>query len=44
VQPILDAWANDAPRNFPNYVAGGSGPIAADKLLTRSGHAWRPFA
>ena len=44
VQPILDAWANDAPRNFPNYVAGGSGPIAADKLLTRSGHAWRPLA
>ena len=26
VQPILDAWADDPPRDFPNYVAGGSGP------------------
>ena len=26
VQPILDAWANNAAEDFPNYVAGGSGP------------------
>jgi glucose-6-phosphate 1-dehydrogenase len=43
VQPILDAWANNPPRNFPNYVAGGSGPAAADELLARSGRAWRPL-
>jgi glucose-6-phosphate 1-dehydrogenase len=41
VQPILDAWANNAPKDFPNYAAGGNGPAAADELLARDGHAWR---
>ena len=44
VQPILDAWANARPADFPNYVAGSSGPAAADELLARDGHAWRPLA
>jgi glucose-6-phosphate 1-dehydrogenase len=43
VQPILDAWANEAPRDFPNYVAGGSGPAAAENLIARDGRAWRPL-
>jgi glucose-6-phosphate 1-dehydrogenase len=43
VQPILDAWANNPPRDFPNYVAGGSGPAAADQLLKRDGRDWRPL-
>jgi glucose-6-phosphate 1-dehydrogenase len=44
-QPILDAWANNPPpRDFPNYTAGGTGPAAADELLTRDGRAWRPLA
>ena len=43
VQPILDAWANHAPPGLPNYVAGGSGPAAADALLARDGRAWRPL-
>ena len=43
VQPILDAWANNPPRDFPNYVAGGSGPAAADELIARDGRAWRPL-
>src|ERR1700739_3777554 len=43
VQPILDTWANNPPRDFSNYVAGGSGPVAADELLTRDGRAWRPL-
>jgi glucose-6-phosphate 1-dehydrogenase len=43
VQPILDAWANNSPRDFPNYVSGGSGPAAADELLARDGRAWRPL-
>jgi glucose-6-phosphate 1-dehydrogenase len=43
VQPILDAWANDPPKDFPNYVAGGNGPAAADELLARDGRAWRPL-
>jgi glucose-6-phosphate 1-dehydrogenase len=41
VQPIFDAWADSPPRDFPNYVAGGSGPAAADELLARDGRAWR---
>jgi glucose-6-phosphate 1-dehydrogenase len=41
VQPILDAWANTRPKDFPNYVAGGDGPAAADELLRRDGRAWR---
>ena len=44
VQPILDAWANNPPPDFPNYAAGSSGPAAADELLARTGRAWRPLA
>jgi glucose-6-phosphate 1-dehydrogenase len=44
MQPILNAWANTLPTDFPNYVAGGSGPTAADELLARDGRAWRPLA
>jgi glucose-6-phosphate 1-dehydrogenase len=43
VQPILDVWANNLPRDFPNYAAGTSGPAAADELLARDGRAWRPL-
>jgi glucose-6-phosphate 1-dehydrogenase len=43
VQPILDHWNNEAPRDFPNYAAGSAGPAAADELLTRDGCAWRPL-
>ena len=44
VQPILDAWANTPTRNFPNYKAGTTGPVEADLLLARDGHAWRSLA
>ncbi len=43
VQPILDAWANNPRSDFPNYVAGGTGPAAAAELLARDGCAWRPL-
>ena len=43
VQPILDAWANDPRRDFPNYAAGSNGPAEADELLARDGRAWRPL-
>jgi glucose-6-phosphate 1-dehydrogenase len=43
VQPILDTWANDPPRDFPNYAAGSSGPAATDELLARDGRSWRPL-
>jgi glucose-6-phosphate 1-dehydrogenase len=41
VQPILDAWANNPPGDFPNYAAGSNGPAVADELLARDGRAWR---
>ena len=44
VQPIIDAWANTSPRDFPNYRAGSEGPAAADELLARDGHAWLSLA
>ena len=43
VQPILDAWAANAPKDFPNYAAGSSGPAAADELLASDGRTWRPL-
>jgi glucose-6-phosphate 1-dehydrogenase len=44
LMPVLEAWANTRPRNFPNYAAGSWGPRAADELLARDGHKWRPIA
>ncbi|HKX64348.1 MAG TPA: glucose-6-phosphate dehydrogenase [Rhizomicrobium sp.] len=41
VEPVLTGWANTAPRHFPNYVAGGEGPSAANDLLARDGRSWR---
>jgi hypothetical protein len=43
VQGLLDSWAHDPANDFPNYVAGGSGPEAADQLLARDGNAWLPI-
>jgi glucose-6-phosphate 1-dehydrogenase len=43
VQPILDAWSNNRPKDFPNYAAGSEGPAAAAALLARDGREWRPL-
>jgi glucose-6-phosphate 1-dehydrogenase len=39
-QPILDAWAEHPPDDFPNYAAGEWGPAAADALMARDNHRW----
>jgi len=39
--PIIEAWAQQPPPEFPNYAAGSDGPAAADELLSRNGHRWR---
>jgi glucose-6-phosphate 1-dehydrogenase len=44
LMPVLEAWAESRPRDFPNYPAGPWGPKAADELLARDGHAWRTIA
>ncbi len=41
VQPILDSWAANPPKDFPNYAAGSDGPAEADQLLARGGRSWR---
>jgi glucose-6-phosphate 1-dehydrogenase len=39
--PILDHWASEKPKDFPNYASGTWGPKAADELLIRDGYQWR---
>ncbi len=39
-QPLLDAWANTPPHDFPNYPAGSWGPKAAYDLMGRDGRRW----
>jgi glucose-6-phosphate 1-dehydrogenase len=38
--PVLDFWANNKPKDLPNYPAGTWGPKSADELLARDGRAW----
>ena len=41
VTPIIEAWMDGPPPDFPNYEAGSWGPEAADELLAREGRKWR---
>jgi glucose-6-phosphate 1-dehydrogenase len=41
VDPIINAWADGPPPDFPNYDAGTWGPEAADELLAHDGRRWR---
>jgi glucose-6-phosphate 1-dehydrogenase len=38
--PILNAWADLKPVEFPNYQSGTWGPEAADVLIARDGRSW----
>ncbi|MEO6754039.1 MAG: glucose-6-phosphate dehydrogenase, partial [Chthoniobacteraceae bacterium] len=38
--PILNAWENNPPKDFPNYAAGTWGPPEAGQLLQRDGYRW----
>ena len=37
LEPLLEAWAAEAPADFPNYEAGTWGPPAADRLFEGAG-------
>jgi glucose-6-phosphate 1-dehydrogenase len=39
--PILETWAKDPIRDFPNYAAGTWGPATADALMKSDGRKWR---
>ena len=38
--PILNAWADLKPVDFPNYQSGTWGPEAADVLIAQDGRSW----
>ncbi|MGL5626225.1 MAG: glucose-6-phosphate dehydrogenase [Candidatus Rhabdochlamydia sp.] len=41
ITPVLEHWAANIAKDFPNYAAGSWGPKAADKLLSQDGKKWR---
>jgi glucose-6-phosphate 1-dehydrogenase len=40
LMPVLDAWKDSPPNDFPNYAAGTWGPDATQGLLVHQGHSW----
>jgi glucose-6-phosphate 1-dehydrogenase len=40
IMPILNAWENTPPVEFPNYQAGTMGPEAAEVLIAQDGRSW----
>jgi len=43
ITPIVEAWAQLPPPQFPNYPAGSEGPEKADSLIQYDRHRWRPL-
>lgn len=41
ISPVLDRWQELGRRGMEDYVSGSWGPLAADRLLWKSGHEWR---
>ena len=41
ITPIVEAWAQLPPPEFPNYAAGSEGPDNADSLIQYDRHRWR---
>ncbi len=41
VTPILDRWTQLKDDSFPNYAAGGQGPISSDAMLEDDSREWR---
>jgi len=39
--PMLEAWEEGPPPDFPNYAAGTWGPEAAHALIEEDGRRWR---
>jgi glucose-6-phosphate 1-dehydrogenase len=40
IMPILEAWQNRLPVDFPNYAPGSWGPEDAEALIAKDGHHW----
>ncbi len=41
LMPVLDAWSEQKPEDFPNYPAGSWGPAGFDDLLEEGNHIWK---
>ncbi|MES2344987.1 MAG: glucose-6-phosphate dehydrogenase, partial [Chlamydiota bacterium] len=39
--PVLEHWAANPPKDFPNYPSGSWGPKAADDLIVDHKRKWR---
>jgi glucose-6-phosphate 1-dehydrogenase len=40
ISPILEAWKNRPPVDFPNYAPDSWGPEDAEELIAKDGHHW----
>jgi glucose-6-phosphate 1-dehydrogenase len=40
IEPILEAWQNRPPVDFPNYAPGTWGPEEAEALIAKDGNHW----
>lgn len=40
IMPVLNAWENSVPLEFPNYEAGTWGPEDAEMLIAQDGRSW----
>ena len=40
IMPVLNAWENSKPSDFPNYKSGTWGPKAAETLIAKDGRNW----
>jgi glucose-6-phosphate 1-dehydrogenase len=43
ITPIIEAWAQLPPPQFPNYPAGSEGPANSDSLIHYDRNRWRPL-
>ena len=41
LSPLLEYWASNIPKDFPNYQSGTWGPKAADEMLSLDKRKWR---
>lgn len=39
--PLLEYWAANAPKDFPNYASGSWGPQKADEMIQKDKRSWR---
>ncbi len=40
IMPVLEAWENEVPREFPNYPAGTWGPSITESLIEEDERQW----